>query len=338
MDLNFIWFILVGVLLAGYAVLDGFDLGVGALHLFSKGDHERRLMLNSIGPVWDGNEVWLVTAGGALFAAFPEAYATIASGFYLAVYLLLFALIFRAVAIEFRSKHASPVWRQSWDVAFCVASIISAFLFGVVLGNLIWGIPLDEHHEFQGTFFGLLHPYALLCGLTVVSVCMVQGAIYVICKTEGEFQEKARGWVKNCIIFSGLCYMALTMATMLYAPHMVLPFKKYPLLFLIPVTHLLAIANIPRCVSHRLDFQAFLTSSAAIVLFLFLFGSGVFPNLVYSNPIAENSLNIHNAASSTKTLGIMFLIALIGMPLVLGYTITIYWIFRGKVKIDDHSY
>ncbi len=153
MDLNLIWFILVGVLLAGYAILDGFDLGVGALHLFSKGDTERRLMINSIGPVWDGNEVWLVTGGGALFAAFPDVYATLASGFYLAVFLLLFCLIFRAVAIEFRSKHPSPTWRSIWDVAFSVASILTAILFGVVIGNLMWGIPLGADKEFLGSFF-----------------------------------------------------------------------------------------------------------------------------------------------------------------------------------------
>ncbi len=338
MDLHLTWFILVGVLLAGYAILDGFDLGVGALHLFAKGDTERRLMINSIGPVWDGNEVWLVTGGGALFAAFPDVYATLASGFYLAVFLLIFALIFRAVAIEFRSKMPFPWWRQTWDVAFSVASILCAFLFGVVLGNLIWGIPLGADKEFQGTFFSLLNPYALLCGVTVLSVCMMHGAIYVVMKTEGEFHNKARVWVKNTIIFFVISYIVLTMATMLYAPHMVAHLKKYPVLFLIPVVKLLAIANIPRCISKGWDFFAFLSSSFAIVLFMFLFGFGIFPNMVYSNPLPENSLTIYNAASSAKTLGIMFNIALIGMPVVLAYTISIYWIFRGKVKLDEHSY
>lgn len=338
MDLHLIWFILVGVLLAGYAILDGFDLGVGALHLFAKGDHERRLMINSIGPVWDGNEVWLVTGGGAIFAAFPDVYATLASGFYLAVFLLIFSLIFRAVAIEFRSKQPHAWWRQSWDVAFSVASILCAFLFGVVLGNLIWGIPLGADKEFQGSFLGLLHPYALLTGLTVVSVCMMHGAIYVVMKTEGEFHDKARAWVKNSIIFFVIMYVLLTMATMLYAPRMVENFKVHPVLFLVPVAQLLIIANIPREIYHKQDFLAFLSSSVAIVLFMFLFGFGVFPDMVYSNPIPENTLTIYNASSSPKTLQTMFIIALIGMPIVLAYTISIYWIFRGKVKIDDHSY
>lgn len=338
MDLNLVWFILLGCLLAGYAILDGYDLGVGALHLFTKGDRERRLMINSIGPVWDGNEVWLVTAGGALFAAFPEAYATIASGFYLPVYLLLFSLIFRAVAIEFRSKEPGKLWRRCWDIAFACSSIFSTFLFGIVLGNLIWGIPLGADKEYQGGFFNLLHPYALLTGVMVLATCMMHGAIYVVMKTEGEFHNKIRKWVQNSIIFFTITYFTLTMATMLYAPQMVQHMKEKPVLFLIPVAQLLAIANIPRCIVKGKDYMAFISSSVAIILFMFLFGSGVYPNLVYSYPNAEHSLTIYSAASSQKTLGIMFIVALIGMPLVVGYTIYIHWIFRGKVKLDEHSY
>jgi cytochrome d ubiquinol oxidase subunit II len=338
MDLNLIWFILIGVLLTGYAVLDGFDLGVGALHLFTKGDTQRRLMINSIGPVWDGNEVWLVTGGGALFAAFPESYATLASGFYLAVFLLLFSLIFRAVAIEFRSKQPYSWWRQTWDAAFCVASILAAFLLGVVIGNLIWGIPLGADKEFHGTFFGLLHPYALLCGILVVCACMMHGSIYVVMKTEGEFHNKARSWVKSCIVFFVICYLVLTTATIFFVPHMVAPFKKYPILLLVPMAQLFAILNIPRCISKGRDFFAFFSSGIAIVLFMFLFGLGIFPNMVISNPDIQYSLTIYNAASSAKTLGTMLVIALIGMPLVLAYTVSIYWVFRGKVKLNEHSY
>jgi cytochrome bd ubiquinol oxidase subunit II len=338
MDLNLIWFILLGLLMAGYAILDGFDLGVGALHLFSKTDQERRLMINSIGPVWDGNEVWLVTAGGALFAAFPDVYATMASGYYLAVYLLLFSLIFRAVAIEFRSKQAHLWWRRTWDVAFSLASIFSTFIFGIILGNMIWGIPLGADKEFQGTFLSLLHPYALLCGLMVLATCMMHGSIYVAMKTEGEFHNKVRGWIKYCMIFFIIMYITLTMATMLYAPHMVEHIKNHPVFFIIPFVKLLLIANIPRCISKGQDFLAFLSSSGAIILFMILFGSGLYPNLVYSNPNPEYSLTLYNAASSQKTLGIMFIVALIGMPLVLGYTTYIYFLFRGKVKIDENSY
>ena len=224
-DLNTIWFLLIGALLSGYAILDGFDLGVGMLHLFVKDDKERRIMINSIGPVWDGNEVWLVTGGGALFAAFPHVYATVFSGFYNAIILLLFMLIFRAVAIEFRSKRPMKWWRQMWDVAFSVASFLIAFLMGVALGNIITGIPIGADKEFAGTFLGLLNPYALLVGITTVALFMMHGAIYGVMKTEGELQARLRGWVNNSIIFFVICYVTATMATLIYFPHMVENFR-----------------------------------------------------------------------------------------------------------------
>src|SRR5580700_669024 len=219
-DLNTIWFILVGVLFTGYAMLDGFDLGIGALHLFTKDDNERRVLLNSIGPVWDGNEVWLVTGGGALFAAFPNVYATVFSGFYFALVLLLAALIFRGVAIEFRSKQPMRWWRQMWDVSFCAGSVLSALLIGVALGNIAWGVPVDERGEFAGTFFGLLTPYPLLVGVTTLAVFMMHGAIYGVMKTEAELHDRLRVWAMRCIIFFVICAAALMMATLLYVPHL----------------------------------------------------------------------------------------------------------------------
>jgi cytochrome d ubiquinol oxidase subunit II len=337
-DLNTIWFVLVGILFAGYAILDGFDLGVGALHLFADGDTNRRLMINSIGPVWDGNEVWLVTGGGALFAAFPEVYATSFSGFYLAMMLLLVGLIFRAVAIEFRSKRQSPRWRKMWDVSFSVSSILSALLIGIALGNIAWGIPLNSEHEFVGSFFGLLHPYALLTGITTVALFAMHGAIYASMKTEGELHERVRGWINNTIIFFVICYATTTTATLVYLPHLAERFRDHPWLFLLPVLNMLAIANIPREVHHKRDFRAFLSSCAAMIALLALFGLGMFPNLILSNPVEANSLNIYNGASSEKTLEIMLIVALIGMPLVLAYTFSIYYTFRGKVKLEEHSY
>ena len=338
MSLNVVWFILIGVLFIGYAILDGFDLGVGAWHLFVKKDEERRILLNTIGPVWDGNEVWLVTGGGALFAAFPEAYATVFSGFYIPFMLLLCALIFRAVAIEFRSKRPMRWWRQMWDVSFSVSSIVSALLVGVALGNLIYGAPLSPDHEFAGTFFGMLHPYALLIGMTTVALFMMHGAIYVVLKTEGPLHEKFRGWVNNGVIFFIICYATATMATLIYIPHMTASMKEYPILFGVALLNMLAIANIPREIHKRADFKAFLSSAAAVAALLALFGLGIFPNLVISNPNPENSLTIYNAASSPRTLAIMGTIALIGIPLVLAYTATIHWIFRGKVKLTNSSY
>ncbi|MBX3009528.1 MAG: cytochrome d ubiquinol oxidase subunit II [Melioribacteraceae bacterium] len=337
-DLNTIWFILIGVLLTGYAILDGFDLGVGALHLLVKDDTERRIMLNSIGPVWDGNEVWLVTGGGALFAAFPHVYATVFSGFYTAFMLLLFGLIFRAVAIEFRSKEKMKWWRNMWDTAFCVSSILIAFLMGVALGNLIAGIPLDAEKEFAGSFLSLINPYTIMVGITTVALFMMHGSIYAVMKTEGSLQSKIRGWVNNTIIFFVICYVTTTMYTLIYYPHMVQHFKEQPLFFVVAILNMLAIANIPREIFHKRDFLAFLSSCASIAALLILFAIGLFPNIVLSNPNPEFSLNIYNAASSQKTLNIMLIVAAIGVPFVLAYTISIYWVFRGKVKLDNMSY
>jgi cytochrome d ubiquinol oxidase subunit II len=338
LDLPVIWYGLVGILLTGYAILDGFDLGVGALHLFTSKDEHRRLMLNSIGPVWDGNEVWLVTGGGALFAAFPEVYATVFSGFYLALILLLFALIFRAVAIEFRSKLQMHWWRQTWDVSFSVASILCSLLLGVAFGNIVWGIPLDKHAEFVGSFWGLLNPYGLLVGVTTVALFMMHGAIYTVLKNEGPLHAQARGWVNNTIIFFIICYGITTMATLLYVPHMSRHIHDYPVFFVVPMLTMLAIANIPREIHHGHDFMAFLSSGAAIVGLMALVGIGMFPHLVLARPDPAMSLTIYNAASSPKTLTIMLIIALIGVPIVLAYTSSIYYIFRGKVKLDAMSY
>src|ERR1039457_6812972 len=338
LDLNTIWFILIGVLFVGYAMLDGFDLGVGALHLFTRSDEERRVMLNAIGPVWDGNEVWLGTGGGALFAAFPNEYATVFSGFYLAFVLLLVALIFRAVAIEFRSKQPMRWWRQMWDISFSAGSLLSALLIGVALGNLAWGIPVDANGEFAGTFTGLLKPYPLLVGVTTVALFMMHGAIYGVMKTEGELHDKLRVWAMRCIIFFVICAVTLTMATLLYVPHMSARVREHPLLFTVALANMLAIANIPREFHHGNDGKAFLSSCAAIITLMALFALNIFPNLVYSQPDAGNSLNIYNAASSPKTLGIMLIIAGIGVPVVIGYTIFIYSIFRRKVKMDRMRY
>ena len=337
-DLQTVWFVLVGVLFAGYAILDGFDLGVGSLHLLTETDVERRTMLNAIGPVWDGNEVWLVTGGGALFAAFPEAYATAFSGFYLAFMALLCTLIFRAVSIEFRSKQPGRVWRGVWDVGFSVGSIASAILMGVAVGNMVWGIPLGADGEFAGTFVGLLHPYALLVGVMTVALFMMHGAIYVVLKTDGPLQEKARGWVTKTIIFFIVLYGCVTLATLVYAPHMVTWIREHPILFAVPILSLLAIANIPRAIHHGRDFRAFLSSCAAMAGLMALFAIGVYPYMIRSNPVVDNSLTIYSAASSTKTLTIMLIIAAIGMPLVIAYTASIYWVFRGKVQLDESSY
>jgi len=338
-DLPTFWFILVGILFTGYAMLDGFDLGVGALHLFTKTDEERRIMLNSIGPVWDGNEVWLVTGGGALFAAFPEVYATVFSGFYDAFMLLLFALIFRAVAIEFRSKQPGKFWRRGWDCSFAFGSILSSLLIGVAMGNVVWGIPLDENHEFTGNILTLLHPYALLLGVTTVALFMMHGNIYLILKTEGELQAKLRRWVKVTIPIYMLLFLTVGLITPFVCPHIQTVFGQRPvILTLLFALALLLAFNIPREVHKGREFFAFLSSCGSMVALMTLFGASVYPNMVFSTPLIENSLNIYNGSSTEKTLGFMAIVALIGVPIVLTYTVSVYYIFRGKVEITEESY
>lgn len=338
MDLNIIWFILIGVLFTGYAVLDGFDFGVGALHLFHKKDEHRRISLNAIGPVWDGNEVWLVTGGGALFAAFPRVYASVFSGFYLAFILLLFSLIFRAIAIDFRSKMPMKWWRNLWDICFSVGSILSPFLIGVAMGNIVRGIPLDETGNYAGGLLPLLNPYAILLGITAVALFMMHGAIYLHMKTEGEMQQNVRRWITPCIIFFAVCYLVFTVATLTYVPHVKESLQGHPVFLVLVALTTLVIADIPREISKGRDARAFVCSVLSMALLMTLFALEMFPYMVYSSPEIQNSLDAYNAASSQKTLKIMLTIALIGMPLVIGYTISIYWIFRGKVKLESTSY
>ncbi len=338
MELQITWFILIGVLLTGYAILDGFDLGIGAMHLLVKDDLERRILLNSIGPVWDGNEVWLVTGGGALFAAFPDVYATVFSSFYPAMMLLLLVIIFRAVSIEFRSKRESKRWRRNWDIAFCFSSILIAFVMGVALGNIVQGIPVAADKEANIGFFELLNPYALMVGITTIALFMMHGSIYLVMKTEGDLQNKVRKWVNNCIIFFVICYIMITMWTLIYQQTMIEHFRNHPELFILALLNMLAIANIPREIHHKREFRAFLSSCASIVALFSLFAIGIFPNIVISSIDPAYSLTVFNASSSQKTLSIMLTMAIIGIPFVLAYTIGIYWVFRGKVKIDSMSY
>lgn len=339
MTLEFIWFTVFVILLTGYAVLDGFDLGVGMLHLFSKKDEERRVMLNAIGPVWDGNEVWLVTAGGALFAGFPPIYATICSAFYLPVMVLLGGLIFRAVAIEFRSKQSSLLWRWSWDVLFSLGSLIIAFGLGLVMGNLIRGIPLDIEGEFTGTLGFLFHPYALLMGVLTVALFSMHGGIYILMKTEGELHDKLRTWINPLIIFYIMCNAIATTSTLIYQPHMALAIQDRPVFFLVALINMFAIANIPREIARGKDGWAFISSCVNIICLLALYGIGTYPNVVRAINDPKNlSLTIFNSASSAKTLEILLLIAIIGIPLVVSYTLTIYWVFKGKVKLESTSY
>jgi cytochrome bd ubiquinol oxidase subunit II len=337
-DLNIIWFLLVGILFTGYAILDGFDFGVGILHLFVKKDEDRRILLNSIGPVWDGNEVWLVTGGGALFAAFPGAYATVFSGFYNAFMLLLAALIFRAVSIEFRSKEPGLVWRRGWDIAFSAGSFLAALLIGVAMGNITRGIPLDSQGDFVGNFIDLLNPYSLLLGITVVALFAMHGAIFLVMKTEGELQATIKGWVPRLIGIFLVLFLSFNIATFFECPNLVAVMLTRPLGFVILALDIAAALSIGFLNTRGKEFPAFLMSSLTMILLMAVLGISYFPNIVMSMPDPGNSLTIYNCASSAKTLGIMLVIAVIGIPIVLAYTVSIYWIFRGKTRLGHVGY
>lgn len=339
MILPILFYLVIAVAILFYIALDGFDLGVGALHLLARTDHQRRVHLNAIGPVWDGNEVWIVIVIGGLFAGFPECYATVLSGFYSLIMLLIAGLIFRAAAIEFRSKAESTLWRQSWDVVFSFASILVAFILGLMLGNLIEGIPLNAAHDFVGTTASFFKPYSVLVGVTAVALCAMHGAIYLVMKTEGETHLNLRKWVVPSIAVFIFFYLVVSVFTIYAMPHMTLPFKTYPIFSIIPVLAFLAIFNIPRQIKKGYDGWAFLFSCISIALLVSLYAIGTFPTLVTStiDPV-ENSLTIYNSASSPKTLGILLLIVAIGVPLVLAYGFWVYRVFRGKVKLDKFSY
>jgi cytochrome d ubiquinol oxidase subunit II len=336
--LQAIWFLLIGVLLVGYAVLDGFDLGVGIWYLFAKGDKQRRTLLNAIGPVWDGNEVWLLTGGGAIFAAFPEVYATVFSGFYLALILVLLGLILRAVSLEFRSKVDSVGWRKAWDIGFAVGSMLPALLFGVAIGNVIRGLPLDADSNFAGTFFGLLNPFALLIGLTGFAMFATHGATYIVLKTEGELAERAKVWARKA---AGV-YLALVIiadAVTMYAfPHLLKNYDQRSWLYVLPVICLVAIVMTRVATVKGQALNAFAYSAVSIAGQMAMVGAGIFPDIVPALGDSSRSLTIVNASSSPLTLKVMLIVALLGMPLVLAYTAWIYYTFRGKVRLTEEGY
>jgi len=327
--LQVIWFILIGVLFVGYSVLDGFDLGVGSLFPFlSKSDGERQNLFNIIWPFWDGNEVWLLTAGGAIFAAFPYAYASVFSGFYLALMLVLFALIFRAVGLEFW-KH-SENGKSIWAKAFTIGSFLPSLLYGVALGNVIVGIPLDTNGNFTGNFFTLLRPYPLSIGLLGLAAILLQGSTYTALKTEGKIHERARQLTKKLWVFHLITFALSLLMTII--------FKREALgsvLAWVCFAVSLAGAFLAKRESSNNDLKAFLFSSLSFIGLWGIVGAIHFPNLVV-NSLGGNNITIFNGSSTQLTLTIMLVIALIGVPIVLGYTIYVYRVFKGKIKNLDY--
>ena len=337
MDLNTIWFLLVGVLIAGYAILDGFDLGAGVLHLFTRDERERRVMMNAIGPVWDGNEVWLLTAGGALFAAFPPVYASVFSGFYLAFMLLLVALIFRAISFEFRAKVDSPRWRRCWEIAFGLGSTAPALLYGVAVGNVLRGLEMDPS-GISTTLPGLLNPFALLIGVLGLTMFVLHGATYLGLKTDGALQERMRRWAAAAWVAFIALYAISTVASYAVAPYLFENWFSNPLTWVFFALLLASCIAGPAAVRTRRFGRGFVASAAAPLSIIALAAEGMYPRLVPSRPDLANSLTIYNASSTPRTLTVMLVIALIGMPLVILYTVLIYRAFRGKTVLTSESY
>ncbi|MDX2247523.1 MAG: cytochrome d ubiquinol oxidase subunit II [Bacteroidia bacterium] len=332
------WFLVIGGLFSGYGILDGFDLGAGAWHLFLRKEESRRIALNAVGPVWDGNEVWLVIGGGALFAGFPIVYASVFSAMYIPFILFLVFLIFRAVSIEFRSKEPMLWWRKMWDISYSVSSIMLAVLLGVVLGNVLQGMPIGADTELEGSWLVFLNPYALMVGVTTLALFMMHGAIYLTMKTEGRLFAKFTLLLRNAIIFFVVSFAITSIYTLIYFPHLSDRLKEAPALFLIPLAAFLSIANIPRLASKRKYLPAFLFSCLTLSLMLMVVAIELYPNIILSTIDPAYSLTVYNAAASQKSLSIMLVIAAIGAPLVLAYTAFVFWTFRGKVKLDESSY
>jgi cytochrome d ubiquinol oxidase subunit II len=336
-ELSVVWFVLLGALFTGYALLDGFDLGAGAVHLIvARNDGERRNVLNAIGPVWDGNEVWLITAGGVLFAAFPLVYGTALSGFYLAVVLLLGSLILRGVSIEFRGKETNQLWRQSWDVLFSVGSTLAAVLFGVALGNVMRGIPIGADGVYRGGFVGLLNPFSLMVGVLTLGIAVQQGTSWLVLKTEGPLADRARRIQLVAIAVVAVAWVGSTLIALVDAKRVFDNFYT-PIAWVGPVVVFHSLAFLLRSNLRRQPANAFLCSCLAIIGLAITAGTALYPNLLPSTG-AGASLTASSAHSSNLTMSVMLVIAAIGMPIVLAYTAYIYRKFKGKVQLDEASY
>lgn len=334
MELTTLWFVLVGVLFTGFFFLEGFDYGVGMLLPFlGKNDIERRIIINSIGPVWDGNEVWMLTAGGALFAAFPHVYATMFSGFYLALFLMLMALIVRAVAFEFRSKDESPTWRNTWDWMIFIGSFVPALLWGVAVTNLIKGVPINAKMQYAGTFFDLLSPYTLVGGIAFLLVFLFHGALFLTLKVEGQLIDRVRSVATVSGVVAAVAFLALVGLT----------YTNTDLFKSSLASIVLWGAVVVFVVSYAYMWLkkfgvAFTMSGLAIVFTTIAFFSGLFPRIMVSSLNPAWNLTIHNASSSPYTLTIMTYAAVVLVPIVLVYQGWTYWVFRKRVNSKELEY
>lgn len=333
MDLNTVWFSLIAVLFIGFFFLEGFDYGVGILLPFmSKEDKKRRVIINTIGTFWDGNEVWLLTAGGAMFAAFPNWYATMFSGFYIALVLMLLALIVRGVSFEFRSKDKNPAWRSLWDWAIFFGSFIPALLWGVAIANLIRGVPIDANMNYTGGFFNLLNPYALVGGLASLSMFTLHGAIFLNLKTTDDLREKSKNvasklWLPTVVLvlaFVVLGYFSTDMFSKLGVNPGVAP-----------IVAGLALLSVGWFIKKDLGGWAFIMTGVTIAFATITVFLGLFPRVMVSSLNEAWSLTIYNASSSPYTLKVMTIVAVIFTPIVLVYQAWTYWIFRKRISTDS---
>jgi cytochrome bd ubiquinol oxidase subunit II len=327
MELTTVWFALIAVLWAGYFLLEGFDFGVGILlPVLGRDNRERRLLINTIGPVWDGNEVWLLVAGGATFAAFPEWYATLFSGFYLPLLLILAALIVRGVAFEYRGKRDDERWRSRWDWAIFVGSLLPALLWGVAFGNIVRGVRLDEQHEYVGTFVNLLNPYALLGGLTTLILFVLHGAVFLALKTDGEMRRRANALAAMV----GIPAVVVAAAFLLWTA--VAHFDGVG----VALFAVAAVALIGALVANRFGREGWAFIATGITLVLAVFGLFVtlFPDVMPSTIADANSLTVDNASSTPYTLKVMTWVAVFFTPIVLLYQGWTYWIFRKRLTVE----
>jgi cytochrome d ubiquinol oxidase subunit II len=338
MLLQDIWFFIWGLLWAIYFMTDGFDLGIGTLLPFlGKTDADKEIMYNATGPLWDGNEVWLLTAGGVTFAAFPKVYAVMFSSLYSALMLILFALIFRGVSFEFRSKVEDVRWHKVWDTCIFLGSALPAILFGVAFANIFRGIPIDQNGVYQGTLFTLLNPYGLLGGALFLFLFLVHGALWLANKSEGELHERAVKMAKTLWVVL-LCVAAIFLYASFFATKLYDNYLAHPSLFILVLITLAALLGIRYYLAKKSTWKAWFSSAVTIIGTTFFGVIGLYPNMFPSSLDPAYSLTAHNASSSSLTLTIMLIVVLIFVPIVLAYQIWTYNLFKGKITEEDFAY
>ncbi|MEY9913472.1 cytochrome d ubiquinol oxidase subunit II [Catenulispora sp. MAP12-49] len=328
MSLNELWFVLIAVLWCGYFVLEGFDFGVGMLlPVLGRDDTERRVLINTIGPVWDGNEVWLLVAGGATFAAFPMWYATLFSGFYLPLLLILVALIIRAVAFEYRGKRPEAAWRARWDWCIIAGSAVPAMLWGVAFGNIVRGVAIDAHQHYTGGFWALLNPYALLGGLTTLSVFLLHGAVFLALKTTGEIRQRAARTAARIGPAAVVAAGGFLLWTEIH--------QGKPAAMVIAAVAAAGLVGTVVANARGREGWAFTGTAVAIGATTVALFVTLYPNVMPSTTAAANNLTVHNASSSHYTLQIMSVVAVLFTPLVLLYQGWTYWVFRRRIGVAN---